>query len=88
MSITQSKISEPQPPLDYLIEYTKGAIAKEAASVERLAEQGRDFTDAAKHLTDMVVNLAALLQKKRADRYVDSREVPLITQPRNMSCKI
>ena len=49
MSITQSKISEPQPPLDYLIEYTKGAIAKEAASVERLADQGRDFTDAAKH---------------------------------------
>jgi hypothetical protein len=68
MSITQSKISEPQRPLDYLIEYTKRAIAKEAEAVERLADQGRDFTDAAKHLTDMVVNLAALMQKKRTDR--------------------
>lgn len=68
MSITQSKISERQPPLDHLIEYTKGAIAKEAASVERLADQGRDFTDAANHLTEMVVNLAALMQKKRTGR--------------------
>ena len=68
MSITQFKTSEPQSPVDYLIEYTKGAIAKEAASVERLADQGRDFTDAAKHLTDMVVNLAALMQKKRTGR--------------------
>ena len=68
MLITQSSIGEPAPPLDYLIEYTKGAIAKEAASVERLADQGRDFTDAAKHLTDMVVNLAALMQKKRTSR--------------------
>ena len=66
MSIAQPNISEPQPPLDYLIEYTKGAIAKQAAAVERLADQGHDVTDAAKHLTEMVVNLAALMRKKRA----------------------
>jgi hypothetical protein len=68
MSITQSNISKPEPPLDYLIEYTKGAITKQAATVERLADQGHDVTDAARHLTEMVVNLAALLQKKRTGR--------------------
>jgi hypothetical protein len=68
MSITQSNISGPEPPLDYLIEYTKGAIAKRAATVERLADQGHDITDAAKQLTEMVVNLAALMQKKRNGR--------------------
>ena len=68
MPITQSNISGPGPPLDYMIEYTKGAIAKQAATVERLADQGHDFTDAARHLTEMVVNLAALMQKKRSGR--------------------
>ena len=65
MLITQSNPTGPQPPLDYLIEYTKGAITKQAATVERLADQGLEVTDAAKHLTDMVVNLAHLMQKKR-----------------------
>ena len=68
MLTIQSNALGPGPPLDYLIAYTKGAIAKEAASVERLVDQGRDFTDAAKHLTEMVVNLAALMRKKRAGR--------------------
>ena len=68
MSITQSKVSEPQAPLDYLIEYTKAAITKQAATVERLADQGHEVTDAAKHLTEMVETLAALMQKKRSGR--------------------
>ena len=66
--ISQTKFSVPEPPLDYLITYTHGAIAKQAATVERLADQGHDVTDAAKRLTEIVVNLAALMQKKRADR--------------------
>ena len=68
MSSTQSNISGPEPPLDYLIEYTKGAITKQAATIERLADQGHEVTDAAKHLTEMVGNLAALMQKKRSGR--------------------
>jgi hypothetical protein len=65
MSITQSNISGPEPPLDYLIEYTQGAIKKQAATIERLADQGHEVTDAAKHLTEMVANLATLMQTKR-----------------------
>ena len=68
MPISQTKFSVPEPPLDYLITYTQGAITKQAASIERLSNEGHDFTDAAKHLTEMVVNLAALMQKKRAGR--------------------
>jgi hypothetical protein len=68
MLITQSSIGEPAAPLDYLIEYTKGAITQQAATIERLADQGHEVTDAAKHLTEMVVNLAALMQKKRSGR--------------------
>jgi hypothetical protein len=68
MPISQTGLSGPEPPLDYLITYTQRAITKQAATVERLADQGHDVTDAAKHLTEMVVNLAALMQKKRAGR--------------------
>ena len=64
MLITQSNISGPEPPLDYLIEYTKGAITKQVATIERLTAENHEVTDAAKHLTEMVVNLAALNQKK------------------------
>ena len=65
MSITRSSSSEPEPPLDYLIEYTQRAITKQTATIERLADQGHEVTDAAKHLTEMVGSLAALMQKKR-----------------------
>ena len=68
MAVSQTGFSGPEPPLDYLITYTQGAITKQSATVERLADQGHDLTDAAKRLTEMVVNLAALMQKKRAGR--------------------
>jgi hypothetical protein len=69
MSITQSSFSKAPPPsLDFLIEYTQGAIKKQAATIERLADQGHEVTDAAKHLTEMVGNLATLMQKKRSGR--------------------
>ena len=61
MPVPQSGISEPPPQLDYPIEYTKGAIAKKAASVERLADQGRDFTAAAKHLTIYALAVGGLV---------------------------
>ena len=68
MPISQTGLNGPEAPLDYLITYTQAAITKQAATVERLADQGHDVTDAAKHLTELVENLAALLQKKRAGR--------------------
>ena len=69
MSITQSSFSKAPPPsLDHLIEYTQGAIKKQATTIERLEDQGHEVTDAAKHLTEMVGNLAALKQIKRTGR--------------------
>jgi hypothetical protein len=65
MSITQSSFSKaPSPDLDQLIEYTEGAIKKQAATIESLAADGHEVTDAAKYLSQMIANLAALMQKK------------------------
>ena len=63
--ITQSTPTGPEPPLDYMIKYTEGAIAKQGAMIERLTAEGHAVTDPSKHLTDMIVNLATLKHKKR-----------------------
>jgi arginine repressor len=64
MSITPSSFSEPAPELDQLIEYTEESIKKQAATIESLAADGHEVTDAAKYLSQMIGNLAALRQKK------------------------
>jgi hypothetical protein len=64
MSITQSNSSAPPLALDELIEYTEGTIKKQAATIESLAADGHEVTDAAKYLSQMIANLAALMQKK------------------------
>ena len=66
MSITQSSSSTPGPSLDHLIEYTESSIKKQAATVQRLASEGHEATDATRQLTQMMENLAALIQKKLA----------------------
>ena len=68
MPITQSNISGPEPPHDYLIEYTQQAIRKQTATIERLTAEGHEVTDATKQLSEMVRNLAALKQRKRTGR--------------------
>ena len=68
MSLTQSNSIGPDPPLDYLIEYTQEAIRKQRATIERLTAEGHEVTDATKQLTAMIVNLAALKQRKRTGR--------------------
>jgi hypothetical protein len=66
MSITQSSIiGKPELPLDQLIECTEEAIKKQAATIKRLTSENHEVTDAAKQLTEMIVNLAALMQKRR-----------------------
>ena len=65
MLITQLNPTGPEPPLDYMIKYTEGAIAKQGATIERLTAEGHAVTDASKRLTDMIVNLATLKHKKR-----------------------
>ena len=65
MLITQSNPTGPEPPLDHLIKYTEGAIAKQEVTIERLTAEGHAATDAAKQLTNMIVNLATLKHKKR-----------------------
>ena len=68
MFLTQSNTIGPEPALDYMIEYTQGAISKQRATIERLSAEGHEVTDAAKQLTAMIVNLAALKRRKRAGR--------------------
>ena len=67
MSLTLSSLGEREPPLDYLIEYTQAAIKKQAATIDRLLDEGHEFTDATKHLNEMIENLASitLIQKRR-----------------------
>ena len=64
MSITQSKFSSPPLALDELIEYTKEAIKKQVGTIENLVAEGHEITDATKYLTQMIGNLAVLMQKK------------------------
>jgi hypothetical protein len=67
MSIThQSSSSIPGPSLDHLIEYTELSIKKQAATVQHLASEGHEVTDARQQLTQMMGNLAALIQMKTA----------------------
>ena len=64
MSITQPNFSSPPLALEELIEYTKAAIKKQAATIKSLAAEGHEITDATKYLTQMIGNLAVLMQKK------------------------
>jgi hypothetical protein len=54
MSITQPNFSSPPLALEELIEYTKAAIKKQAATIKSLAAEGHEITDATKYLTQMI----------------------------------
>jgi hypothetical protein len=66
MSRTQSHgLPQPLPGLDQLIEYTQDAIQKQEATLQSFTVEGHEAPAAAKDLTQMVANLAALMRRRR-----------------------